>query len=137
VQLSDDTELMLYRMRKKDGSVDPFSSGTFVDAKGRATYLRSMDFAMTPTGETWKSPETGATYPIAWSLAVPRLGLQMKAETDLKSQELASHSGISPNYWEGAMRFQGTRENTPVRGVGYLEMTGYDAAVGFNPNGRE
>src|ERR1700760_2887039 len=32
VQLADNTELMLYRIRRKDGSVDPFSAGTFVDA---------------------------------------------------------------------------------------------------------
>src|SRR3974390_2724457 len=43
VQLGDNTELMLYRLRKKDGSVDPYSAGTFVDAKGHATHLRSMD----------------------------------------------------------------------------------------------
>ena len=131
VQLDDDTELVLYRMRKKDGSADPFSSGTFVDAKGHPTHLRSSDFSMTPGGETWKSPETGAAYPIEWKLAVPKLGLQLTAKTRLRSQELVSRSRIAPNYWEGAMQFKGVRENTPVHGVGYLEMTGYDAPVVF------
>lgn len=131
VQLNDDTELMLYRMRKKDGSVDSFSSGTFVDPMGRAIDLRSTDFAMTPSGETWKSPKTGARYPIEWSLAVPKLGLQLTATTRLKSQELVSRLRIAPNYWEGAMRFKGVRGNAPVDGTGYLEMTGYDAAVSF------
>ncbi|HVM75595.1 MAG TPA: lipocalin-like domain-containing protein [Candidatus Saccharimonadales bacterium] len=136
VQLSDNTELMLYRMRKKDGSMDSFSSGTFVNAKGQALHLSSADFAMTPAGESWKSPETGATYPMEWSIAAPKLALHLKAGTNLKAQELASRTRVSPNYWEGAMRFEGTHENAPVHGVGYLEMTGYDAAVVFSSGGK-
>ncbi len=66
LQLADDTELMLYRLRHKDGSVDPFSSGTYVDANGKSTFLALSDFAMTPLGETYSSPITRAVYPIAW-----------------------------------------------------------------------
>src|SRR3974390_1090039 len=40
-QLNDGAELMLYRMRKKDGSADPFSAGTFVDKAGHAAQLCS------------------------------------------------------------------------------------------------
>jgi predicted secreted hydrolase len=29
------------------------------------------------------------------------------------------------NYWEGAVEVGGTREGRPIRGRGYLEMTGY------------
>jgi len=28
-------------------------------------------------------------------------------------------------YWEGAVRFEGTCQGTPVRGNGYVELTGY------------
>jgi predicted secreted hydrolase len=131
VQLADHTELMLFRMRKKDGSADPFSSGTFVDAEGRATHLRSADFSMTPSGARWKSAETGATYPVEWNLAAPNLGLQLHVKTRLPSQELASKSPVAPSYWEGAVDVSGTHGNTSVEGVGYLEMTGYDRAVAF------
>ncbi|HTZ32141.1 MAG TPA: lipocalin-like domain-containing protein [Methylomirabilota bacterium] len=134
-QMSDGTELMLYRMRKKDGSVDAYSSGTFVDAKGHPTHLRSSDFSMLPRGEAWKSPQTGTTYPVEWTLAVPRLELQLKAKTRLKSQELRSQSRIAPSYWEGAMEYRGARGNRAVDGVGYLEMTGYDGAVVFGGSG--
>ena len=137
VQLNDNTELMLYRMRKKDGSADPFSSGTFVDAKGHATHLRSSDFSIAPSGETWKSPETGAIYPIGWNIAAPKLRLQLTAKTRLKSQELTSRSRVAPNYWEGAMQFKGAQENMPVDGVGYLEMTGYDVAVVFGASSKK
>jgi predicted secreted hydrolase len=125
VQLEDDTELMLYQFRRKDGSADPFSSGTYVDAQGKSLHLRAADFRLVPNGETWKSSFTGAKYPVAWSMEIPKLGLKLAATTRLKSQELTSRSEIAPSYWEGAIAIEGTRGAARVRGVGYLEMTGY------------
>jgi predicted secreted hydrolase len=62
-------------------------------------------------------------------MEIPKLGLKLQASARLKSQELASKARLAPNYWEGAITVQGTRNGTVIRGVGYLEMTGYDRAV--------
>ena len=129
VQLEDNTELMLYQFRRKDGSKDPFSSGTYVDAQGKSVYLTAVDFRLIPAGETWTSGITGAKYPVAWNMEIPKLGLKLAAMTRLKSQELADGSKIAPSYWEGAIAIDGTRSGASVRGVGYLEMTGYDRPV--------
>src|SRR5579872_989493 len=129
VQLDDNTELMLFRIRRKDGSVDPFSAATFVDGHGQTTHLRSTDFSLTPTGGTWTSPATKATYPIHWRIAVPKLGLDLEVKTALQSQELVGGPGngtLTPSYWEGAVSYEGTHANSKIRGAGYLEMTGYD-----------
>lgn len=128
-QLEDDTELMLYRFRRKDGSSDPFSSGTYVDAQGKSLHLTAADFRLAPTGETWTSGATGAKYPVAWSIEIPKLKLKLAATTQLKSQELAGGNKIVPSYWEGAIVIEGRRDGAALRGVGYLEMTGYDQAV--------
>jgi len=133
VQLDDNSELMLYQFRRKDGSVDSFSSGTFVDGQGRSVHLPSADFHLFPSGGTWTSSVTSARYPIAWTMEVPKLGLKLQASTRLKSQELAGNRRLAPNYWEGAITVQGTRNGATVRGVGYLEMTGYDRAVELGP----
>ena len=125
VQLEDNTELMLYRFRRKDGSADPYSSGTFVNAQGKSVHLTAADFRLVPAGETWTSGVTGANYPVAWSVEIPKLGLKLAAATRLKSQELADGSNISPSYWEGAIVIEGVGERARARGVGYLEMTGY------------
>jgi predicted secreted hydrolase len=130
VQLDNREELMFYRLRKKNGAGDPFSSGTFVDARGAGHFLSGSDFTLQP-GTLWTSPKTGAIYPIAWTLTVPSLGLQLSEETPLKDQELDSRHGFSPTYWEGAVRYHGTRGGQPVQGVGYLEMTGYDHDLVF------
>ena len=133
LQLDDNTELMLYRLRHKDGSVDPFSSGTYIDAAGKSTYLGLSDFSMQPDGETYTSPATHATYPIRWKVAVPLLGLQLNITTTLPGQELVSSGGGSLSYWEGAIRIHGTLRGNVATGVGYLEMTGYSHRLTFEP----
>ena len=124
VQLENREELMFYRLRRKGGGADPFSSGTFVDAQGASHFLSGSDFALQP-GARWTSPKTGAAYPVAWTLRVPSLALELTEETPLENQELDSKHGFGPSYWEGAVRYRGIRDGRPIKGVGYLEMTGY------------
>ena len=133
LQLDDNTELMLFQIRRKDGSIDPFSAGTFVDAAGKTRHLRRGDFALLPLGETWTSPTTAARYPIAWKISIPSLGIELRAETRLKSQELSGRAGIAPSYWEGAVTLTGIRGQAALGGKGYLEMTGYDRPVQMAP----
>jgi predicted secreted hydrolase len=123
VQLEDGTELMLYRLRHKDGSIDPYSSGSYVDANGKSQFLSAGDFTMRPEADSWTSPATKATYPVRWHVSIPRLTLELDLTTPLRSQELASRFGTS--YWEGAVDATGTRDQSRLRGAGYLEMTGY------------
>lgn len=123
LQFSNNTELMLYRMRHKDGTVDPFSSGSYVDSNGKATFLSSADFTMQPDGEIWTSPGTKGAYPLRWKILVPRFGLECAISTPLPNQELTSRFG--PSYWEGAVVVSAKQSGAPLSGVGYLEMTGY------------
>lgn len=129
LQLEDKTELMLFRLRRKDGTVDPFSAGTYVDAQGNKTTLKSADFILTPLSGTWTSSATHATYPIRWRIAIPKLALQLESRTLLANQELAGKTKLVPNYWEGAILLSGKRNDRPLTGVGYLEMTGYDRPI--------
>jgi predicted secreted hydrolase len=133
LQLEDNTELMLFRIRRKDGSLDPFSAGTYVDAQSKSMHLRANDFSLQPLAENWTSPITQAVYPIAWKIAIPKLGIEFKVRTPLASQELAIKSNLEPSYWEGAITLEGHRAQAPLAGVGYLEMTGYDRAVKLSP----
>ncbi|HEY2823673.1 MAG TPA: lipocalin-like domain-containing protein [Candidatus Acidoferrum sp.] len=135
VQLADKTELMLFRIRRKDGSVDPFSAATFVDARGQSTHLNSTEFSLQPTGATWTSPATKATYPVQWKITVPKFGLELETKTPLPSQELTGSSGtLTPSYWEGAVTYEGARATTKIQGAGYLEMTGYDRPFEMGSN---
>src|SRR5260221_1869187 len=129
IQLDDNSELMLFNIRRKDGSIDPYSAGTFVDARGDTTHLRREEFSLEPMGDTWVSSVTRAVYPVRWKISVPRLGVALESSTLLPSQELVSSTGFVPAYWEGAVLFAGTKGRSPIGGVGSLEMTGYDHPI--------
>ena len=128
IQLDDQRELMLYQLRRSDGSRDPRSSGTLVDAAGRTTHLSAADFVMTPGHDVVKAP-SGATYPVQWAVTVPAHQLVLNVTTPLATQELST-PGTGISYWEGAIDIAGTSRGAPVKGHGYLEMTGYKGSLG-------
>jgi len=120
LQLSNGSELIVYQIRKADGSIDPFSSGTLIAPDGSSTQLNRADFQII-VETTWKSPHTQATYPSRWRLNVPSINLSLEIEPYLADQEL----NLSYSYWEGAVHFSGTAAGQVVNGDGYIEMTGY------------
>jgi predicted secreted hydrolase len=120
IQLDNGADLMLFRIRRRDGAADPYSSGTYVEPNGTAHHLSRGDFTLIP------APTAGSRYPLAWTIEVPPLHLTLHATTPLPTQEFTAESASSPSYWEGAIRLSGTQT-----GVGYLEMTGYEKAVRF------
>ncbi len=117
IQLDNGTELMLFELRRKDGSLDPYSSGTFIDAAGKPRHLRQADFTLEPLAKAGK-------YPVEWRIRIPSLNMDITCHPILREQELKSKTG--PTYWEGAVDYTGSHH-----GSGYLEMTGYDGAVKF------
>jgi predicted secreted hydrolase len=129
IQLQDNTELMLFYIRRKDGAIDPYSAGTFVDARGESMHLRKGEFTLEPAEATWTSPATGARYPVRWKISVPKLGIALESSSSLASQELASSVALVPAYWEGAIVVAGHKRREAIGGVGYLEMTGYDHPI--------
>jgi predicted secreted hydrolase len=124
IQLEDNAELMLYRMRRKDGSSDPASSGTTVSPDGRTRHLEVSDFQIESTA-SWTSPGSKATYPSRWKLTFPSLGLVLDVMPLLADQELRTSRSTKVSYWEGAVAVTGTHQGRPVNGQGYVELTGY------------
>jgi predicted secreted hydrolase len=130
LQLSDGGELMLYQLRRRDGSRDPHSSGTLTRSDGRAVPLRAGDFRLAPAGATFRSTTTTATYPVQWRVEIPGEALALDVSTPLPDQELDLSASIGVAYWEGLVDVRGTSRGRPVTGRGYLEMTGYAGSVG-------
>lgn len=129
IQLDDGTELMLYLIRKEDGTADTTSSGTFVRADGSSIHLERDDFSITARDE-WTSPHSGATYPVDWSVEVPSLGINVDLKPVIRDQELRTETSTRITYWEGAVSVDGRSGGSPARGWGYVEMTGYDRPFG-------
>jgi predicted secreted hydrolase len=124
LQLDDGSDLVVFQIRKNDGTIDPFSSGTLVDVAGEKKHLSLDDFEI-DVRSAWRSPRSGASYPSRWALHVPEAGLALDIEPFLADQEL----NVSYTYWEGAVRVDGQRAGKPISGKGYVEMTGYASSM--------
>ena len=124
LQFKDGREIMAYRMRQKDGSQDEFSTLAWVATNGVVTHLPSEKFQM-QTVRTWKSPVTGAVYPVSIKLKTrdPQTGQQINflLEPLAENQELAGGGSLA--YWEGACRIRD--EAGKEIGSAFLELTGY------------
>lgn len=129
VQLRDGRELMVYRMRRDDGTTDPFSVAAWIDAKGMVHSFGAGRFQWIPQG-SWKSPRSGAEYPGGAEIRVPTpdgMGTEILRLKPLAAdQELSGVLGAIP-YWEGACRVLDA-EGREV-GNAFLEMTGYAGAL--------
>jgi predicted secreted hydrolase len=125
IQLKDGREIMAYRMRKKDGRTDPFSTLAWVDAQGAVTHFGPDRFTWS-AARTWKSRRTGGVYPVETQLTTidPANGqsVTFTLEPLCLDQELSGALG-GVSYWEGACRvLNGSRQEV---GSAYLELTGY------------
>ena len=124
LNLSDGSDLMLYRMRLASGAASPFSTGVFVPASGAPQPIAWSDVALSPK-TTWTSPRSKAAYPAVWSLAVRSLSLEATITPLVADQELSTEKSTGVRYWEGTCRAEGTRGGRAVAGRAYVEMTGY------------
>ena len=120
LHLDDGRELMLYQLRREDGTPGPFSAGAIIDTEGAVRRLSVADFTIDVL-ERWESPATGARYPSRWTLRVPSDDLVLEVEPRVADQELRH----TVAYWEGACRATGRRGGGSVTGEGYVELVGY------------
>jgi len=119
LQLDDGTDLMFYLLRRKDGTVDPYSRGVMIDRAGRATALGREDIELAVL-DHWRSPR-GVRYPARWRLSVASRNLVLDIRPVIPDQELDA----SVRYWEGAVDVAGSTGERIVAGRGYAELVGY------------
>ncbi len=125
LQLADGRELMLYRLRQRDGGISPASQGTLVAADGTARSL-DRDAVEVLVLDHWASPRGGVRYPARWRLRIPSASLDVVVTPLLRDQEL----DLAVRYWEGAVRVEGTADGRPLEGSGYVELVGYATVAG-------
>ena len=115
LQLEDGRDLMLYQLRRKDGTADPTSNGTLVGPRGESRHLGLSDFELEVV-DRWESPRSGAVYPAGWRLRIPSANLDLRSSRCSPTRSSTSRSATG----KGAVRIEGSS-----RGRGYVEMTGY------------
>jgi predicted secreted hydrolase len=128
LHLSDGQDVMIYFLRRSDGSVEPTSSGTLVHTDGRTTNL-SLSEVTVKVLDHWKSPKSGGKYPNQWNIEIPSAKVQLIINPLLADQELVTESSTGVVYWEGAVEGRGRSRGQEVTCEGYIEMTGYAGSL--------
>lgn len=144
INLDDGGAVMAFQIR--DGSGRRFWAGaTLRDGDGTTRTLAPKNVDFTPL-RWWRSPRTGARYPVAVRIDIDALSLLIVPAFD--DQEFDGRACTGTVYWEGAVtafkvatkssatdpvdpagppgdKVDAVREVAKVLGRGYLELTGY------------
>jgi predicted secreted hydrolase len=125
VQLSNNTEMMIYLLRDALGNITTSYIG-YITPNAQEQLLPASALHVTVLHH-WKSPVTGANYPSGWQLDINSQQLQasLTLQPELKNQELVVYQSTGNSYWEGAVSIQGRSQGKSISGEGYVELTGY------------
>ncbi|HPQ67773.1 MAG TPA: lipocalin-like domain-containing protein [bacterium] len=124
IRMADDTELMVYLLKQRDGRHSVYSKASFVDKNGKVTALRYDDLVVTP-GRTWRnSEEGGGKYVLEWTIAIPKLKSVYRVKPVFDAMEVNSATTTNVRYWEGMIRVNAEVDGRPVAGNGYMEICG-------------
>ena len=132
IQLSDNRELMLYQHapRRRAAAIRD-RAARWSTPNGKSIHLADDDFTLTPGRSTFKS-KNGAVYPIEWTVSIPsqrhRAARSRRRSNDqeLSLVRVDRHRVLGRN----DRCDRPVRQVRPVRGSGYLEMTGYHGSLG-------
>lgn len=126
INLLDGSALTAFQLRDKTGQA-LWDGGSFRSAPGaggtRYTFSRG-EVLFRPLRQ-WHSVLSKASYPVEWIVRTPADYYTVKAVVD--NQELDSRNTTGAIYWEGLCEVWDS--NNRRVGRGYLEMTGYAAAL--------
>ncbi len=129
LHLSDGRDLMVYYLRKRDGTFERESSGTLVERDGTSRHLALGDIETTVLSY-WKSAKTAGRYPAAWRIRVPAAAIDVSVRPLVGDQELVTTASTGITYWEGAVDGKGASRGREVTVEGYVELTGYAGTLG-------
>ena len=115
LMLDSGEDIMAFRLRRDDGTRDPYDHGVLVDATGRPRHLGIDNFDLQPL-EFWRD-ERGSAWPTRWSLVLDERRWEIVAPVrDQRMDTLLT-------YWEGLVHVRNAQGERVGRG--YMELTGY------------
>jgi predicted secreted hydrolase len=121
LNLDDGGALVAFRIRGRNDETI-WAGGSLRRSDGSITRFQPADVTFA-AGKRWRSPRTNALYPVEQVLTIrlPEGVRRFPLRPLFEDQELDGRASGMPVYWEGAVRTDG--------GKGYLELTGYAAAL--------
>ena len=123
MNLEDGSALTAFQLRRPDGTA-LWAGGSWRAAGGPVRPFGPEQLRFVPL-RYWRSPTSGARYPVDWRIDTPVGAFTVHALLD--AQELDSRASTGAFYWEGLSQLRAAAGG--AAGRGYLEMTGYAAAL--------
>lgn len=126
IQLEDGRELMVTEL----GSLytgEVFSpSANMVEKDGS---LKATDSVTIEPVSFWRSPLTGACYPLEWNISIPEFSIYIKVSPDFPAQEIPAPFPLQ-SIWEGTCSVSGYEKidvtlSKSVSGRCFMELVGY------------
>jgi predicted secreted hydrolase len=124
IQLDSGDDIMVFHLRRRDGTINPFRTGGWVLPDGTLVPLPGDAYTIRHTA-TWKSAKSGAVYPMGWEITFPSHDGMLVVTPVFEDQEMDTTRYTNTYYWEGAVTINGTWQGRPVSGRGYVELVGY------------
>jgi len=132
MNLSDGSALTAFRLRDKVGDT-VWAGGSWRSKGAPLPQVFSPAQVIFQAERYWKSPHSGTTYPVQWSVEIVQtdsaaamqgvVSQRFTVRALVDDQELDSRASTGAIYWEGLSELQDSQGR--VVGRGYLEMTGY------------
>lgn len=119
LQLDEGREIMLLRLRRRDGSGEPSVTGVLVARDGSTRSLGEG-----AAGIDLLERE-GARFPARWRVRVPGEGIELRLSAYVSARE----TQLSLRSWSGAVDISGTIKERAIQGKGYVELAGYDGTA--------
>ena len=138
VNLIDGSSLMVFKIRKQDGSIG-WSDYSFIDKSQERKFihefngifsnqkvrdLKNKNEIIWKARKNWRSARSGAIYPVEQSIFINEV--EYGIIPLMNDQEVDGLQSTGNYYWEGAVTMISGKKEI---GVGYLELTGYAAPL--------
>ncbi|WP_338131147.1 lipocalin family protein [Cohnella rhizosphaerae] len=130
LQLTDGRELLVSRLRpagaNPEAGEDARTEARLIGRDGSTT---PSDRVVLQPSRNWRSLETGADYPVAWTISLPDYGMALRVAPLMDGQEMPVLGPLRA-IWEGVVAFEGDEQDgggAPARiaGYGFMELVGY------------
>lgn len=122
IQFDNDWELSLYDLINMDENKKIEQRLIIIDPKGKQQDYKEFTFE---PKEHWLNTSTFNSYPVLWQLTVPENQISLQVKAIVFNQECLTM--IAPRgFWEGRVEVSGTWNGQPVKGLGYVERTGFN-----------
>lgn len=120
IQLDNNEEIILYIFAEKQGNfVNPDSFGVINRADGEHIELKLADFQLTPI-KSWHSSTSNMTYPVSWTLIIPKYNYRLNMHPGVENQEIIS---LISTYWQGEAAVSGVGNGVQLSGYAYFELS--------------